>query len=586
MGQGTIATEITNITNAISALNTQTAIADTGKNNTNLATILATSVLPQLGYTMTATTDASNHITGYTITRDTSSNSRPQDIAEQVSTLSTAIVGSAPTWDSTNNKYSLGINLNTAMGSDYTNKLKSTNFDHNWTSGRTYEVGAVVVYNGTLLQCKTQNSDITFDASHWDTLSSGGGSSGGGGIDPSQPDDNFIDLFKGIMTGFRKALDPKYFWTLDDNIWFNTLQSDSDKATIREIAKDGLQNVDYFPYGFVSNSSDKEMDEANWSYSNWDWPYAVTSETGITPSGIGDTQSQYEKTDEQMLNSESLKIRCSILEMLTRMLKSYGDFSTGLRTVNAPGDFISYSTNPYDVNPQVSNYFDSNDPDSVLLKKYFPFVVNNLNVTDSTQEDGFYYKYNPYADLAKEILNLTQPKVITGKFRAVDWALYDEEGTPPGGHYTDLFYTCKFTPDQNNPDIAYEDIQKFKKANVVMNVRLPAPTGLSSGEIVSQNATRKQILQEYQKIMDTSLSNWTTQNVYGLDDSEYPTYDLYNDFAMPDGNLQCNDWSRVHAFISIDETVPQVDIPVQFLVFPINYDYGQMFEHYEGEPSQ
>ena len=66
------------------------------------------------------------------------------------------------------------------LNSDYILNLKQNIFDNDWQSGRDYEVGAVVVYNGGLYKCITANYDYTFDSTHWTQISGGGGGGGGG----------------------------------------------------------------------------------------------------------------------------------------------------------------------------------------------------------------------------------------------------------------------------------------------------------------------------------------------------------------------------------------------------------------------
>lgn len=579
------ASELAAIESAITAVETQCSKGNTGIKNEDLYNILATNVLPNMGYTATATRDANQKITAVTITKNNGSNN-PADIFAEVSEISSKLCGSVPAYNSSTGNYELIFSLDTAMSSPYTVKLKSTNFDHQWTSGRTYSVGAVVIKDGTILQCNYQNSDTTFNAAHWDIV---------GGGNNENDSNKFINIFKSVMTGFRKALDPNYFWILDGNKFYESLTS-TQKEAVKTTAKDGYNNKYLYGFntGYSSNLNGDDMDDPNWKAPNWNFDGSdIASHTGVTVNNTGVwSDSSYEyKTDEQLLNSDSLKIRCSILEMLTRMFSSYIDFTKYVR--DAEYTLPGYSGWDYNdsqwvteskIAPDENGPYHGNSYDDGILN-YMPFVVNSINVTDATDPDGFNYIYNPYADLCAKIMEMTQPKIVTGKFLHDNWVAvndYVSSGDPACN-----WKECKLTLDQNGNTSEAIAVNKdlLTSSNVIMDVRLPSLTiSDGNGGYTDQDTLRKQILTEYNKIMDTNLSKWTTNNeVYytsanGIQADGTHSYGLLETFGNTDDNV---DWEAVTAYISASETTPIVDIPVTFLVFPNNYSYGKMFQNRE-----
>ena len=82
---------ITAIESAITAVETQCSKGNTGIKNEDLYNILATNVLPNMGYTATATRDANQKITAVTITKSNGSNN-PADIFAEVSEISSKYI--------------------------------------------------------------------------------------------------------------------------------------------------------------------------------------------------------------------------------------------------------------------------------------------------------------------------------------------------------------------------------------------------------------------------------------------------------------------------------------------------------------
>lgn len=71
-------------------------------------------------------------------------------------------------WDSNN------LNLDNIMSHDYAKALQ-TQYNINWIASTlaapiTYKVGSIVIYNNNIYMCTTENSDTTWDATHWQAI--------------------------------------------------------------------------------------------------------------------------------------------------------------------------------------------------------------------------------------------------------------------------------------------------------------------------------------------------------------------------------------------------------------------------------
>lgn len=178
--------DITTINTSVNSLATRMGQAETNINNiktfTNFTNAKYSNVnLRDLinglaaydGYTINDATSPSSFT--YTGVRDTNAN-----LGTWITTVMNLVLGNYPTRSGSGSSatWNWEYNKTYMLQSSVMQDFKGNIFDNDWYSGRTYAVGAVVVYNGGLYKCTTENSDYSFDPTHWQQLSGGGGGGG------------------------------------------------------------------------------------------------------------------------------------------------------------------------------------------------------------------------------------------------------------------------------------------------------------------------------------------------------------------------------------------------------------------------
>lgn len=95
---------------------------------------------------------------------------------------------------------------------------------YTWTSGETYEVGSIVIYDSTFYICTVTNSDVTFNPSKWNPI--GSADSNFGIVDDSTL------LPSGLSDTDRKlyfSIDDGFFWLWNGLNWVEQISSISNE---------------------------------------------------------------------------------------------------------------------------------------------------------------------------------------------------------------------------------------------------------------------------------------------------------------------------------------------------------------------
>lgn len=542
---GTLQTDVGTAQTDISSLKTQTSPTNSDLSNSNLNSLIDATAR-KVGYAVQAsvpgtTTNPSLAYTGYEYTND--------NLGAWTDSLLYNIGGAHPTQTGSGASatYDWSYSTNTAMGSNFVvdlkSNLKSTTFDNTWTSGKIYEVGAVVVYNNTLYKCKTRNSDVNFTAAKWDALSSGSGGSGISGSDF----EIWQQIRNIVLEGITRELSPELSWTNP----YDTISRYSN-------------NAEGFGYWENATSSSLGYQRTQGGSASTDW---FNHNNSFLFEDDGDIA-----TGDSVYKTNAVKLRTNLLKMLSTLVAGYKDFE----------DKILYQlAYEQEHTPQTPVY--NNIPIGSINNGSFDCFVSTDTPT-YTGASGESYNlssssgYNEKTDLVKSLLDLCAPKRITGIFRAENWVIEETRGR---------INWCPLT-DISNPDHAHilhsavysdeapdgEPYEEYSGVgfnyifnDAIMDVYLP---GIEYGTTETDNTLRKQILEAYNMIQDTNVSysppsKTSMQQSMQFANDDGDGYDMIANY----NNWQTGgDCGGIVAYLDPDAEPPSVDIPVQILIFP------------------
>lgn len=305
--------------------------------------------------------------------------------------LMSNICGNQPTSSGSGEatQWSWSYNSASAMGSTYVLDLKRYNFDNTWTSQRSYQAGAVVVYDSKLYQCITANSDTTFTPAKWNLLSGGGG---GGGIGDT-PQDQWHSVFTAIVNGLTRALDIHYRWEMEGS-------------------------TDYVAPG-------------SWDTYKSQYGYDYDSDT------IPDWSSF---TDESLLSDNMAKFRGKLLETIKGMTEAYIQLGQTIRSNTVANNFDSTLYSRYVFNNQSNNaivYNPNTDLILSLVKLLSPKVVKGKFPANGWQEirigsdyEGDIYTYECHLDYVSNPHNVSPWAYNAGAKKPSNIGCLDEDYVP------------------------------------------------------------------------------------------------------------------------------------------------------------
>lgn len=403
--------------------------------------------------------------------------------------------------------------------------------------------GTVVIYNNELYKAIQNTSSATFDTTKWTKLSSG--SDGGIGGTNFEIWKRLRNL---VLEGISKELNPNYAWTNPNDTVCSFYASDASNSFIQAWESD---TDDYLGY---------QYDSFNWGY---DLDYIWSGGSGSRYDEGSWSSSFPNVTTESVQNNSVHKIRTNIIQMLSLMVDGYNLFINSLsndRTLNPKippqynADTIGIGTTPYD------DFVITGSPRYTTKQDSYG---NSYNVQIMNSSSS----YEDESDLIKRLINLTRPKVVYGVFRAQDWhSTFSEQDTNSNVHWCHLYtddstfknpdkamVVHKLYNDQNTNDI------KYIFNDVIMDVALERYS-IKNTTVGEDNATvkahNKAILEAYNLIEDLNISH--------SDSTTEQTSDIYY-----------GQWQDVIAYINADNAIPEVDIPVKFLVYEKPYSREQ-----------
>ena len=519
-------------------------------------------IAKKVGYDVSrspSTFDNSTYVYTLSITRN-NDKTDPADISAWAQSLITDFYGSAgtPTKDSSGHwnwtpNAAFALNVSASNQPNYIKAFKSNIFDNAWLSGKSYAVGAVVVYDNKLYKCNYANSDATFNTSHWDLLSGGGG---GGGL-PADGWEQWKDLFDGVVNGLTRALDVNEGWQ-------------------------------------GSGSSQEETGE--WSSTlKSNYGYEHKDPTSGTPIPNWGEYSNIILTDESLLSNSNLKFRGKILETLNGMAKGYQNLTSCLEA-NSGGSYTNSTYQSYvfnDVDNGTYKYNNKTDLMTTLLKLTQPKVVTGVfKVTDwqpvtlsSVDVENYLYGVDCAEDLSLTygyfycpLTQINNPDNVPPIYRGYQNTQAQLGYDNPNGAILPMKIVTNLNEDMTEDDICdgitgivdsepvyakvfdierylvrisrmHEEYQKILAYNLIKN-------------LVTVNGVITPILNQY--------SGQSTYNSNSRDASHDQLYYKCFEYATP------TEWSAVKAFTSINGDPPEVDIPVKFLVFPPIYDLNNI----------
>lgn len=540
---GTLQTDVGAAQTDISSLKTQTSPTNSDLSNSNLNNLIDAAAR-KVGYAVQAsvpgsTTNPSLAYTGYEYTND--------NLGAWTDSLLYNIGGAHPTQTGggTSAVYSWSYATNTAMGSNFVvdlkSNLKSTTFDNTWTSGKIYEIGAVVVYNNTLYKCKTRNSDVNFTAAKWDALSSG---SGGGGISGSDFE-IWQQIRNIVLEGITRELSPELSWT-------NPYDSISRYSN----------DAEGFGYWENATSSSLGYQRTSGGSASADW---FNHNNSFLFDDDGDIA-----TGDSVYKTNAVKLRTNLLKMLSTLIAGYKDFEEKILYQLSQEDSPSYDPSTYNdipigsINNGSFDCFVSTD-----TPEYSGASGESYNLSSSSG-------YNEKTDLVKSLLDLCAPKRITGIFRAANWNIQEVRGrvnwcpltdidNPEHAHILHSAVYSEVSPDESQE--CYSAGLNYIFNDAIMDVYLP---GIEYGTSETDNTLRKQIIEAYSMIQDTNVSYAPTIKTAMSVSEQYASennvgYDMIANY----NNWQTGgDCGGIVAYLDPDAEPPSVDIPVQILIFP------------------
>lgn len=130
---------------------------------TNVFNAIFNNILGYIGYTFTVEN-------GTTIIAPNSSPYRNSDLQSWSFNIMGNLWGNTATYDGQTGQWSFSPDYSNFRDKAYIKELRRTIFDNEWTADQYYDAGSVVVYNGAVYQCLTDNNDSVFTPANWQRL--------------------------------------------------------------------------------------------------------------------------------------------------------------------------------------------------------------------------------------------------------------------------------------------------------------------------------------------------------------------------------------------------------------------------------
>lgn len=386
---------------------------------------------------------------------------------------------------------------------DLRNKIdlenKQTNFDHSWTSGRSYSKGAVVVYNNQIYQCNTENSDSTFNSSKWTLIAAGGG---GGSSELTR---NTWHTLRNIVTeGLSYEALPAsslYMYSKKDSLAESENPWDSYweyEVMFPEVFPREYQYNSYYQTYYFNDYSDYEK------LPIWSFKGNATTDSHTNQYSYRDmvyspeTYSDYDARDdyyamgyrnkehygsgfgtaEQIFDSSKRKFKQNILGMFNDVLKRYLLFNKEFQNEGKSSDaellFKDY-INYVGVNPILSGQYDK----EVYLQNRELQQITDINTQQERYEteaealkraaantDPIYYEY---ADFINTLMQALTIQTLEGAYIAnheIDTAWILQSIYPDDNLFLNYNYAYLLELSKNPNDVSsFKDLeqQEFKK---------------------------------------------------------------------------------------------------------------------------